>query len=396
MTSTLTWLDYSQDSRRRVLDAIDLFRERETRDELGLGSIRDGFAGLFSPGTSTIQTRARYFLLIPWLYQEVESRTSTRPAAVRARDAELDLVEALLADGDEKGLIGSMARRGLKRLPSSVYWQGLHTWRVRPVPVAQQAYHQWIDVGAALAIDTSEEGESVRGIWHSGLPEPPPGFPGEASLALLAGEADYLAERLFQYWPDSLLSWLIKDARSLEDVRFPWLHPGVERMPGAIREQLDHARCFSEAIHGAQLLYNFLLARSYPSGPQSADVWAYAAEEWAAMMAARDEQFASWDNARFWEIVESSGARVRPPTRRFVNDWIKLLRGGAAALDVTSDMRFEKLVRDQEIQVKGGQARLTNRSMLEAWGGDSGSQQLSYRWDITSGYAQEIASARDA
>lgn len=395
MTSTLTWLDHSQDSRRRVLDAIDLFRERETRDELGLGSIRDGFAGLFSPGTSTIQTRARYFLLIPWLYREIESRTSTRPAAVRARDAELDLVDALLAGGDEKGLIGGVARRGLKRLPSSVYWHGLHTWRVRPVPVAQRAYHQWIDVGAALAINTSEEAESGRGIWHGGLPEPPPGFPNEASLALLASEADYLAERLFQHWPDSLLSWLIKDGGLLEDVRFPWLHPGVERMPGAIREQLYHARCFSEAIHGAQLLYNSLLARSYPSGPESADGWAHAAGEWAALMAARDRQIASWDIARFWEIVASSGARVRPPTRRFVNDWVKLLRG-AATLDVTNDKRFEKLVRDQEIQVKGGQARLTNRSMLEAWGGDSGSQQLSYRWDITRDYVQEIASARDA
>jgi hypothetical protein len=186
MTSTLTWLDYSQDSRRRVLDAIDLLRERDTRDELGLGSIRDGFAGLFSPGTSTIQTRARYFLLIPWLYQEIETRTSTRPAAVRARDAELSLVEALVADGDLNGLIGSVARRGLKRLPSSVYWQGLHTWRVRLVPVAQQAYHRWIDAGATLAMDTSEEGKSSRGIWHGGLPQPPPGNPGEASLVLRA------------------------------------------------------------------------------------------------------------------------------------------------------------------------------------------------------------------
>jgi hypothetical protein len=396
MTSTLTWLDYSQDSRRQVLDAIDLFRERDTRDELGLGSIRDGFAGLFSPGTSTIETRARYFLLIPWVYQEIESCSSARPASARARDAELDLVEALLADGDLTGLIGSVARRGLKRLPSSVYWQGLHTWRVRLVPVAQQAYHQWIDVGAAFAIDASEEGESVRGIWHAGLPEPPSGFPDEASLALLASEADYLAERLFQHWPDSLLTWLIKDAGSLDGLRFPWMHPGVARMPGAIREQLDHARCFSEAMHGAQLLYNFLLARSHPSTPRSVEGWADAAEEWVATMADRGEQIASWDLARFWDIVGSSGARVTPPTRRFVNDWVKLVRAEVATLDVTNDRRLEELVRDQEIQVKGGQARLTNRSMLEAWGGDSGSQQLSYRWDITRGYAQEIVSARGA
>ncbi len=40
------------------MEVIDLFGEDDTRDELGLGTIRDGFADLLFPGTSTIQTRA--------------------------------------------------------------------------------------------------------------------------------------------------------------------------------------------------------------------------------------------------------------------------------------------------------------------------------------------------
>lgn len=35
------------------------FKERDTRDELGLGSLRDAIADLLFPGTSTIQTRLR-------------------------------------------------------------------------------------------------------------------------------------------------------------------------------------------------------------------------------------------------------------------------------------------------------------------------------------------------
>ena len=58
MPSTFTWLDYSEHERRKMLDVIELFGERTTRDELGLGSIRDAFADLLFPGTSTIQTRA--------------------------------------------------------------------------------------------------------------------------------------------------------------------------------------------------------------------------------------------------------------------------------------------------------------------------------------------------
>jgi len=53
--SAFTWLSYSESERRKALDVISLFRERDTRDELGIGVIRDAFADLLFPGTSTIQ-----------------------------------------------------------------------------------------------------------------------------------------------------------------------------------------------------------------------------------------------------------------------------------------------------------------------------------------------------
>jgi hypothetical protein len=65
MPSSFSWLDYSEQHRRQMLDVIDLFREQETRDELGIGTVRDAFADALFPGTSTIQTRARYFLFVP-------------------------------------------------------------------------------------------------------------------------------------------------------------------------------------------------------------------------------------------------------------------------------------------------------------------------------------------
>ena len=89
--SSISWLDYSDGDRRRMLDVVDLFRERDTRDELGLGSVRDAFADAFFPGTSTIMTRARYFLLVPWTYQRLEDTgVSSAEIARRARQAELN------------------------------------------------------------------------------------------------------------------------------------------------------------------------------------------------------------------------------------------------------------------------------------------------------------------
>ena len=397
MSSTFTWLDYSEEARRRVLDTIDLFRQRDTREELGLGSIRDGFAALFSPGSSTIQTRARYFLLIPWLYQSVERRRSGKPASVRARLAELDLIESLLAGGDHIGLIGRDARHNLKRLPSNIYWQGLQAWGIRQVPVSQDAYHRWIDRGVATPVDTSEEGEPVHGIWHAGLPAPPADFPDAASLSLPAEEADYLAERLLQRWPGSMLAWLVRDQEPVEPVTFPWDHPGVARMPAHIREQLDHARCFSEVIHGAQLLYNLMLARKLSDGQHSHAVegWEAAIDQWEAMIVARDDVLDVWDVPRFWEILDASGTRVTPWTREFVGRWIERVLSGDAP-QIARDHDCAERIEAQEVRVKGQQARLINRSMLESWGGDSGSAQLDYRWGITRTYAAEIAEPRGA
>ncbi len=49
--SYFSWMDYSERERREALDVIDLFSEQDTRDELGIGTVRDAFADLLFPGT---------------------------------------------------------------------------------------------------------------------------------------------------------------------------------------------------------------------------------------------------------------------------------------------------------------------------------------------------------
>jgi hypothetical protein len=398
MGSSFTWLDYSEAERRRALDTIDLFRERDTRDALGLGSIRDGFADLLSPGTSTIQTRARYFLLVPWLHRAIERSGSRRPAAAQARSTELRLIESLLSGGDLDGLIGSQARGRLKRLPSDIYWQGLHSWDIRRFPVARESYYRWIDTGAAMPRDDSEEGDPIHGIWHAALPEAPAGFPDEVALTLKPGEAEYLSERLIARWPGSMLTWLVRDGSAGGEVDFPWEHPAVERMPAAIVEQLHHGRCFSEAMLGAQLLYNFMLARQLQTDQDGradwVEAWAHEIEVWKQMIALRAGALGDWDLSAFWQLVDATGARVTLATRHFVDTWIDHVRdGGDLSL---RDKRCQGWIHDRECRVKGRQARLVNRSMLLSWRGQSGSRQLDYRWAITRKYAEEIGGAADA
>ena len=89
MASTFTWLDSSEHERRRALDIIDLFGQSETVDELGLGTVRDTIAEVLAPGTSTVQTRARYFFFIPWIYQSLDRRSPLEKAGEAARRLEV-------------------------------------------------------------------------------------------------------------------------------------------------------------------------------------------------------------------------------------------------------------------------------------------------------------------
>src|SRR3954466_1042348 len=108
--SVFVWLDYSERERRKMLDVVDLFREKDTRDELGIGSVRDAFADMLFPGTSTIMTRARYFLLVSWTYQRLERlRVGSAEIAARARRSELNLVQPIEDSDDNDGNIGKLA-----------------------------------------------------------------------------------------------------------------------------------------------------------------------------------------------------------------------------------------------------------------------------------------------
>ena len=68
------FIDYSKDERNKILSTLKLLGEQTALDELGIGVIRDAYADLLFPGVSTLQTRAKYFVIIPYLFQEAFQR----------------------------------------------------------------------------------------------------------------------------------------------------------------------------------------------------------------------------------------------------------------------------------------------------------------------------------
>ena len=264
MPSALAWLDYSEEDQRRAREIVALFSQQESRDELGIGTVRDALSDAMFPGVSVIQTRARYFLFIPWLFREGERRRYAGPALVAWVDRqERRLIEALRAGGATEGLIGVRAGVGVKILPSTIYWTGLGQFGIlRRTGSIEQVSGGAGRVGS-IEDALTELAERSAGIWHSNLPVPPEGFfkMEEASFDLEPGEAEWLAERIEERVPGTLLAWMVEQqVPLLDESDAPWTEPAVSLAPAHLQRIVRHAELFSLAIHAAALLYNRLLA----------------------------------------------------------------------------------------------------------------------------------------
>lgn len=396
MASSFTWLDYSEEERQKMLDILSVLKEHETRDELGIGVVRDAFSDMFFPGTSTIQTRARYFLFVPWIYRRLEEKQiPTSKIEKRARDEEVRLIYALLDSGDTNGVIGRDAKKNLRRLPSSIYWQGLEAWGVRLCHNSISDYYRSLDSFYRFGKDSLHSyEEEIDGCerhrnWHPGLPLAPDDFPAKASFSLTCEEACYLKERVLARWPNTMLAYLLDSDIPSESVHFPWDHPICPDLPEPLREKIFHARNFSEAINGAALLYNLMLAeKAKASGLQDYESMVSSFEDelviWADHIRSRKDEFDRWDyKGRFWEIVSHQGARPTGQTIQFIKEWLQMALSPTRARKIAEDDYARKLIYERERQLKRKLARLDNPEALARWSRDASQRmagQLRYRW----------------
>ena len=124
----LGWIDFSKEERNKVFSVINLLDEPGAVDELGLGVVRDAFANYFFPGTSTVQTRAKYFFIVPYILKEAGSgEYGSDPHKIlrRINDEERKCRDILIKTSTD-GVIGSREPYSwVQRTPLSIYWSGL-------------------------------------------------------------------------------------------------------------------------------------------------------------------------------------------------------------------------------------------------------------------------------
>lgn len=125
MEPSLGWSYLSRDALARAKAQMD---EESTgvRDEIGFLTIHQSYADRFFPGTSVLHTRARYAIIVPWLFEDLAGLTGA--AATRAlRDRECELAGRLAG----AGVIGRRVfPKPSSQPPSTVYWNALAVWGV--------------------------------------------------------------------------------------------------------------------------------------------------------------------------------------------------------------------------------------------------------------------------
>ena len=385
-TTTFSWLDYDEEETRKARELYAAL-DSESVDALGLGSIRDGFANLLFPGTSTIQTRVRYFVLVPYAAQAVARR---RPRDARQfdkwfHDAELATMAALKAttkSGD--GVIGAVAGRDTKRLPSDVYWNGIARWgliRSRQDTSAELSslagYRAWVLSGNQRHLDEADEVTTVTPFFDE-LPPPPPGFPGEKlSILPRKDEARYLLDRMQQLTvtvnqttgeqASTLLSAMAADPKtgamhSIFDLDPSLLAPHTARV-------LRQAQGFSTVMQGARLLYNRMLFEKFEDAdlglaPRSIDKLTDLEDRWVTIMTTDRDQWEQWRTGLddIFPTLRRAGVSISTSAQRFVRDWTDIAVGAPQAALESDACRSAVQLREAVDQTtRHGQAHRTNR-----------------------------------
>ncbi|MCI4012978.1 DUF6361 family protein [Brevibacterium sp. ZH18] len=380
MVAAITWLDASSETQRQMRDVIRLFEQKESRDELGLSQFRDGLSDGLFPGTSVLLTRARYMLFIPWAF--IKANASANPLA-QERKHEFATINALKAAGERDGLIGRQAGNALKTLPSTMYWSALNYYGILTMQ----------DMTREQAAAAAQRGKTLKrssrpsntGPWHPGLPAVPGTFPNQIDdgFALSEPEAEWLRDRMAQSSPSSLLNELLYRPPESDSEQL-WTDSAARSCTGEAKELVERAEVFSKMIHGAQLLYNLLLARkaenAFPERHEGrTEQFEEELHKWAVSVVA-DRVLDRWDFSALVESVTEIRRRpVDPRAKIFIHAWGELVTSKDPST-IAANADAVRLVSERERTMKRRQARLDNPRLLARWNGASGAGQLSFRW----------------
>ena len=379
----LGWIDFSQEDRKKVLDVINLLQEPGAVDEIGIGLIRDAFANLFFPRTSTVQTIAKYFLIVPYILKEAtEGRYGNDLGHILRRiDQEEKVCGIRLMQNcpGEEGIIGRrvLPNGWVARKPSDIYWNGIRTYGIctqdltipdllkaslalkaqppaagigNPGDAATDEKGDDADAGREIAAQLFSVPDDYYSDWRSDL-----------SVRLTKSEAVFLREKIETNTSSSLLCYLLKNNVDVERYdSFEALYADLRNaLPTELCRTMELACAFNRLVYAARVRYNYVLSSG--QNEEAASEWAYVEGNIPYMTAV--------DIDDLMKTLDIENFRLR----RFLTNFKTALRGGD--LQAADDILIHR-----EIEIKTrSRAKLCRRDDFsnDTW---IGGRWLDYRF----------------
>lgn len=364
------WIDFSPKDRQRVGTILELMKPSGQVDELGIGTIRDALADRLFPGVSTIQTRAKYFFIIPYILHDFlrmpASERSKKTPSKYLDDREHEIMWYLAEYYKEKGeentsrVIGITKKRGerIVRRPSEIYWNGLNTFKcIDSQGLSANAFLNNANKSSLETLAHSIEEEDGKDDEDAGFEnffnvKIPVNENWEENLTLDLSyeEASFLKEAMLDL-DNTLLSFIISDvnvyeefktANSFEDfVKF-----AIEQdIPAELKHDLILAHDFAELMIGAHLAYNQELQKHFYEHDPFEEIW----NDWYLNFKSRMIAPGSFDPDQLFAYTSPDKAG------QFIHDWWSLVN--ANELD---EIRKSQILKRQERWAKGSKARISN------------------------------------
>lgn len=277
MMVKLGYIHSNSEEQANVLRVLKMTSEPVALDELGIGRIRDAFADLMFPGTSTLQKHIKYFSLMPQLYKKATEKSYNHKSEVKAEIVRLEKeMTRRLMEGSpgESGITGiESIKKGsnnyVKYDPAYIYNSGLMTFNILRSPKVHELIYSVSKTlhNSPKSYKTEDENVANDATEKLGLynfcsfPSVDYDFTKKCSLNLTKGDRDFIVEHILKAkaCSNTLLRFLVENTdfalpQKFED--FP-----SKELPKNLSNVQDAARRFADFIYMVHVRYNYILSK---------------------------------------------------------------------------------------------------------------------------------------
>ena len=377
--ASIGWIDFSPEHRNRVGTVLDLLKPEGMVDELGMGTIRDAIANELFPGISTIQTRAKYFFIVPYILYDfqnlkpIQRKGKNVVKFLEQKEYEVmwdlgDHYRALALDQKTResfGVIGNTknirSKDFIVRRPSAIYWNGLNTYQFIKTgglsaetflkqmvnPNIESLLSSEVKSDDANSDDADSDHQNMFKLkvpfmkkWNENL-----------TLELTKDESEFFADRVISISKNKLIAELLlnEDLWSVFIAASNFMEFSKAaislNLSSELKSMLILAHDFSEVMYGAHLAYNCQLHHKVFNSNHHDATW----NDWLANIQTNMLDYHNFNPDKIF----SYALTTKSSTMDFVKTWWQQTQLGFLDLNLR-----DNLIEKQEAIVKGSKARI--------------------------------------